>query len=84
MKIGRHGRKDPETCTHATTIAVTATGIERIICESCGHVSVRFLDDLISEAERDAFAREADDSTEPGRRGRGLRKARFGFTTSKA
>ena len=87
MKIGFNSRKNPDTCTHDGTITVSASGIERVICEACGFVSVNFEDELVSTvAERTSFARDAD--TQPAHAapvpvgaGHGVK---FGFMASSA
>ena len=62
MRIGFNSKPDPETCRHPLTMAVNAGGIERVICELCGHVSIDMTSDLVSSADRAAFAREADEA----------------------
>jgi len=47
-------------CQHRVTVAVRSGGIERRVCETCGHVSVHFLADLSGEVERSRFARPID------------------------
>lgn len=64
MNIGFNTRTNPETCTHSGTIAVNSSGLERSICESCGHVSVSFNTGITGEVSRSAFAREADEQPE--------------------
>ena len=49
-------------CSHEETLTVNAAGIERVICEVCGHVSIRFHDDVLNDVERAALAREVDDA----------------------
>ena len=39
-------------CQHSVTVSVCSTGVERVVCESCGHVSVHFLTDMDSEFDR--------------------------------
>jgi hypothetical protein len=46
---------------------VGSTGVERVVCEACGHVSVHFLTDMDSEFDRTRFAR-------PGERDLGRRR----------
>ncbi len=29
-------------CAHRTTVVIRSSGMERIVCESCGHVSFSF------------------------------------------
>jgi len=31
-------------CRHTRTLSTTTAGLERIVCEECGHISVRFQD----------------------------------------
>ncbi len=47
-------------CSHRVTVSVRSTGVERVVCEECGHVSVHFLSDLDGEVERTSFARPSD------------------------
>lgn len=52
------GRKRRQAkCPHRATVTVHSAGIERVVCERCGHVSVHFLSGLAGEVERDRFAR---------------------------
>ncbi|MEA1902473.1 MAG: hypothetical protein U9N56_02995 [Actinomycetota bacterium] len=54
-------------CAHTGTINVTAAGVDRIVCESCGYVSFRFLSDPTPEIEiqRAMFARETEREPQP-------------------
>lgn len=54
----RHRRQN--NCPHRVTVAVRSGGIERRVCESCGHVGVHFLADLSGEVERTSFARPVE------------------------
>jgi hypothetical protein len=56
-------RTRPGECRHDTTLAVTAAGVERSICETCGHISVRFLSEVEGPIFRSRFARPADVAT---------------------
>ena len=38
------------TCRHQVTIVVRSAGMERIVCESCGHISFAF-DSAIPETK---------------------------------
>jgi hypothetical protein len=49
-----------DNCPHRVTVAVRSGGIERRVCESCGHVGVHFLADLSGEVERTSFARSVE------------------------
>lgn len=60
MSIGITSKRNPETCSHAETITVNTVGLQRAICETCGHVSIRSIDDIYGQVSRTAFAREAD------------------------
>lgn len=51
-------------CLHETTLAVTAAGVQRAICETCGHISVRFLRELEGPVFRNRFSRPADEAVE--------------------
>lgn len=53
-------------CSHRVTVSVRSTGVERVVCEECGHVSVHFLTDLDGEIERTSFARPIDREEEQG------------------
>jgi hypothetical protein len=55
----RH-RVRPGECTHDTVLTVCAAGVERSICETCGHIGVRFPAEVAGPATRDHFARPAD------------------------
>ena len=58
----RNHRSNPENCSHSGAITVRSTGIERIVCETCGHVSFGFETAANEEFQRDVFARQADDT----------------------
>ena len=59
MRDRRH--KSPiGRCDHRKTITIRATGLERIVCEHCGHVSFIFVSDMTGDIDRDRFAREVD------------------------
>ncbi|HEX6145347.1 MAG TPA: hypothetical protein VF083_01125 [Acidimicrobiia bacterium] len=55
-------------CQHSVTVSVCSTGVERVVCESCGHVSVHFLTDMDSEFDRARFARSGERDLERRRR----------------
>ncbi|MGH8915913.1 MAG: hypothetical protein ACRDZM_15540 [Acidimicrobiia bacterium] len=58
MEVLRRIRQD--RCAHRVTMTVKSAGIERVVCEACGHVSVHFLSDLSGEVDRDRFARSIE------------------------
>jgi hypothetical protein len=67
--LGGMRRPDQAKCSHAETAAVRSTGIERIVCEACGHVSFSFQTESDAEIEREMFARPIDFSQEPATAG---------------
>lgn len=42
----RHRQKLELSCPHETTITTVTAGIRRVVCEACGHVSIRLDQDL--------------------------------------
>lgn len=56
MDVSRRKRRQAR-CSHRVTISVQASGIERQVCEACGHVSVQYVSGLSGEVDRDRFAR---------------------------
>lgn len=83
------GRPDQENCSHSKTITISTSGLDRNVCEMCGHVSMTFTSDLEGDIDRNVFARQADEPSqdivyeaqpidEPQTNG-GTRKQRFGF-----
>lgn len=64
MNIGTGlANRKTKTCDHVSTIAITAAGIEREICEACGHVSFQFDEQQLENIDRNRFAREVDELT---------------------
>jgi hypothetical protein len=59
MDVLRRIRRQ-DRCVHKVTMTVQSLGIERVVCEACGHVSVHFLSDLTGERDRDRFARPVE------------------------
>lgn len=51
VKVARSG------CDHPSTVTVRNSGIERTVCEACGHVSFRALEGLTGTADRSRFER---------------------------
>jgi hypothetical protein len=47
-------------CPHTETLTTTTSGVQRIVCESCGHLSFRFPEALSGPIHRRWFARPAD------------------------
>lgn len=48
-------------CVHDETVSVIADGLERVICEQCGHVTVRYESMISGDVERSQFPRRADE-----------------------
>lgn len=48
-------------CTHIETLSTISSGVERVVCESCGNLSIRFHSTLTGPVARERFARPADD-----------------------
>ena len=49
-----------EECSHQSTVSVIAHGFERVICEDCGHVSIRYESMIAGDVDRSVFSRRAD------------------------
>lgn len=47
-------------CSHEESISVIAGGLERVICEDCGDVTIRYESMIASDISRGQFARKAD------------------------
>jgi len=47
-------------CKHEKVMVVRAVGMERIVCESCGHISFSFDHDELVSAELASDASNAD------------------------
>lgn len=47
-------------CAHSSTLTVRNSGIERSVCEACGHVSFQALEGLSGKADRRKFEREVE------------------------
>lgn len=62
--LGGNRRPDQSKCTHSELVVVSSTGVERIICETCGFVSFTFHNESATEIERERFARTVDRTDE--------------------
>jgi hypothetical protein len=51
-----------KTCGHTKSVSAMA-GLERVVCETCGHVSLRYLHAVIQD---DIEVRERESSTKAG------------------
>lgn len=52
----RHGNE----CGHPITMSTITAGLERVVCEVCGHMSLRNLRSISGPIDRECFARPAD------------------------
>ncbi|CAN5793956.1 hypothetical protein BH23ACT4_BH23ACT4_00310 [soil metagenome] len=53
-------RTRPGLCLHEQTLTTITCGLQRIVCESCGHVGVRYIRPISGPIDRRRFARQAD------------------------
>lgn len=53
-------RTRPDLCMHEETLTTITCGLQRIVCESCGHVGVRYIRPIAGPIDRRRFARQAD------------------------
>ena len=63
--FAKKGRLARAECEHLNTVNVRNSGIERTVCEACGHVTFRGLEGLSGTAHRSQFERIAERSREP-------------------
>lgn len=49
-----------DLCGHEQTLTTITCGLQRIVCEICAHVSVRYIRPLAGPIDRRRFARQAD------------------------
>lgn len=54
-------------CRHLSTVSVISGGREEVICEDCGHVTVRYESMIPHDLERSQFRRRGDGLTDVGR-----------------
>ncbi len=59
-------RQVAKVCPHSETLTTITAGVERIVCEACGHLSFSFPEALSGPVHRRWFARPADHVEEPG------------------
>lgn len=57
----RSTRRTARTCAHTETLSTVSMGVERVVCEMCGHLSVNFHKSLSGPVDRESFARPADE-----------------------
>lgn len=53
-------RTRPGLCMHEEILTTITCGLQRIVCESCGHVGVRYIRPIAGPIDRRRFARQAD------------------------
>lgn len=63
--FARKGRLAPANCEHLRIVTVRHAGIERTVCETCGHVSFRNVEGLSGAVDRSRFERNIERSKEP-------------------
>lgn len=61
------GRATLEPCTHPDALVVSTSGLDRILCETCGHVSFKYERAMSPHVSRAQFARPVDRIPEPVR-----------------
>lgn len=52
--------RSPEECSHLSTVTVISGAIERVVCEECGHVTIRYESMISGDVQRSNFSRRAD------------------------
>lgn len=60
--LTRRGKLARGQCEHPSKVTVRNGGIERTVCESCGHMSFRGLEGLSGSADRGQFERDMERS----------------------
>ena len=55
-------RTHPTTgdCSHPSTVSVITGGVERVICEDCGDVTLRYESMICGDVTRSQFSRRTD------------------------
>jgi hypothetical protein len=60
IALGTKRSRQVDECLHTETISTTTAGLERIVCEACGHLSFRYPEVMSGPVDRDQFIRPAD------------------------
>ena len=47
-------------CQHRNTVTVISDGLERVVCEDCGSVTIRYESIITGDVHRSQFSRRAD------------------------
>jgi len=58
--LSRRGRFARPDCEHVDTVTIRNSGIERTVCETCGHVSFKGLEGMSGRASRSQFERASE------------------------
>ncbi|HEY6635507.1 MAG TPA: hypothetical protein VI141_07825 [Acidimicrobiia bacterium] len=61
IEVAIRPRTRPGVCLHQHVLTVVACGVERTICEICGHIGVSFVSEVTGPVTRQHFARPADE-----------------------
>jgi hypothetical protein len=64
IELALRARPRSGQCLHESNLSVAAAGVERSICENCGHISVVFLTEMSGPVYRRKFARPADEAAD--------------------
>ena len=60
LEVLLNRNRETEECLHDEIVTVVCTGLQRVICEGCGHLSFRYLAELTGNIDRSRFGREVD------------------------
>lgn len=58
--FNKRARVGPVACRHTKTVALRSAGLERLVCETCGHVSFKATEEIVHTPDRENFARDSD------------------------
>lgn len=65
MFARKERRHEYADCEHSSSVTVRSSGIERTVCESCGHVKFRGLEGLLGTVDRSQFERQIERVKQP-------------------
>lgn len=63
IQIAVSAKRTDRECQHTQTMSTISAGIERIVCEDCGHLGFNYLAVTKGSVDRASFARPADNAT---------------------
>jgi hypothetical protein len=66
LRARLHNRRQ-RRCTHQQNVSVMSAGFERIVCESCGHVSVRLSIEESPKGDLSGFQASAEPEPHPAK-----------------